>query len=210
MNSSAGTFRRVVDSVSSPCEWICQPRSAYHSSIPRMERWSQPHTDPRIPATTMGDAAPSSTPMISSLGNMWVLITFQKGRLYTRFGPTTNISDLQPSIRGQSRSGNPHSRWNTHQSKSRQQCEIIEDSKSGTIKLKVQITHHDLLSEVFRESSRGYAVTDDRWVLSPSQKRLLWLPHSWRSGEWGRAWGGRFLGLLHDELSEVVVLECLE
>ena len=91
-----------------------------------------------------------------------------------------------------------------------EQCEIIEDSKSGTIKLKVQITHHDLLSEVFRESSRGYTVTDDRWVLSPSQKRLLWLPHSWRSGEWGRAWGGRFLGLLHDELSEVVVLECLE
>ena len=86
-----------------------------------------------------------------------------------------------------------------------EQCEIIEDSKSGTIELKLRRSEGQL-----RESSRGYVVTDGGWVLNRSQKRLLWLPHRWRSGERGRVWGGQFLGLLHDELSEVVVLEFLE
>ena len=91
-----------------------------------------------------------------------------------------------------------------------EQCEIIEDSESGAIELKLQRTHRRR-SGVFRESSRGYSVTDGWWVLSPSQKRLLWLPHRWRSNEWNREWGnGRFLGLLHGELSEVVILEFLE
>ena len=83
-----------------------------------------------------------------------------------------------------------------------EQCEIIEDSKSGTIELKLRISEGQR-----RESSRGYVVTDGGWVLSHSQKRLLWLPHRWRSGERRRVWGGQFLGLL---LSEVVVLEFLE
>ena len=87
-----------------------------------------------------------------------------------------------------------------------EQCEIIEDSESGTIELECQSTRGPQ-SGVFRESSRGSVVTGGGWVLSPSQKRLLWLPHRWRSGEENRAWGGRFLGLLHGELSEVVVLE---
>ena len=89
------------------------------------------------------------------------------------------------------------------------QCEIIEDSESGVIELKLQRARTPQ-SEGFRESSSGYEVTDGGWVLSPSQKRLLWLPHRWRSYGQKRAWGGRFLGLLHSELSEVVVLECLE
>ena len=88
-----------------------------------------------------------------------------------------------------------------------EQCEIIEDSESGAIELKLQRRQQ---SGVFPQSSRGYTVTDGRWVLSPSQKRLLWLPHRWRSDEWKRVWGGRFLGLLDGELSEVVVLEFLE
>ena len=85
------------------------------------------------------------------------------------------------------------------------QCEIVEDSKFGAIELKLQISKGQL-----RESSRGYVVTDGGWVLSHSQKLLLWLPHRWRSGVRRRVWGGQFLGLLHDELSEVVVLEFLE
>ena len=92
-----------------------------------------------------------------------------------------------------------------------EQYEIIEDGESGTIELKLQSTHHGPQSAFFRESSSGYAVTDDGWVLSPSQKRLLWLPHRWRSDEENRVWGGRFLGLLHGgELSKAVVLEFLE
>ena len=90
-----------------------------------------------------------------------------------------------------------------------EECEIIEDSESGAIELDLQ-DNFSPDSEVFRESSSGYTVTDDWWVLSPSQKRLLWLPHHWRSDESRREWGGRFLGLLGCELSEVVILEFLE
>ena len=90
-----------------------------------------------------------------------------------------------------------------------EQCEIIEDGKSGAIELKLRRTEGPS-REFFQESSRGYVVTGGWWILSPSQKRPLWLPHRWRSGEWDRAWGGRFLGLLDGELSEAVILEFLE
>ena len=91
-----------------------------------------------------------------------------------------------------------------------EQCEIIEEStESGAIELKLQHIPRNSLG-LFQESSRGYTVTDGGWVLSPSRKRLLWLPHRWRMGERNRTWGGRFLGLLDGELSEVVVLEFLE
>ena len=59
-----------------------------------------------------------------------------------------------------------------------EQCEIIEDGESDSIKLKLRRTEGPS-REFFRESSRGYTVADDWWVLSPSQKRLLWLPHRW-------------------------------
>ena len=59
-------------------------------------------------------------------------------------------------------------------------------------------------------SSRGHEITFDGWVLSPTQKRLLWLPHSWRLDDGFRTWGGRFLGLRHRGLPEVVVLEFFE
>jgi len=57
------------------------------------------------------------------------------------------------------------------------------------------------------QSSCGYKVTDDGWILSPGGERLLWLPHNWRSGEGGRMWNGKFLALLYGELPEAVVLE---
>ena len=88
--------------------------------------------------------------------------------------------------------------------------EIVEDSGSGRIKLEFR---NGIVcpSGVFPwESCRGYEVTGDGWVLSSTQKRLLWLPHRWRSGFLQRAWSGRFLGLLHGELSEVVILEFSE
>ena len=59
-------------------------------------------------------------------------------------------------------------------------------------------------------SSHGYKVTGDGWVLSPTQKRLLWLPHEWRSHESDRIWSGRFLGLVYGGLPEVVILEFLD
>ena len=84
---------------------------------------------------------------------------------------------------------------------------IIEDSGSGPIQLEPQ---YGIVrpSGVFPwESRRGYEVTGDGWVLSATRKRLLWLPHRWRS-KWGcRVWNGRFLGLLQRELSDIVILE---
>ena len=60
------------------------------------------------------------------------------------------------------------------------------------------------------QSRHGYEVTGDGWVLGPTRKRLLWLPHRWREEKWRyRLWSGRFLGLSH-RLSEVVILEFLE
>ena len=84
---------------------------------------------------------------------------------------------------------------------------IVEDRKPG-------VTELDYLGYVTRrpdgstlQCSRGYQIMDDRWILSPSGKRLLWLPPQWRSDEWRRRWGRRFLALLHSELPEAVILE---
>ena len=90
-----------------------------------------------------------------------------------------------------------------------EQCEITEDSESGAVELRLRRTEGPS-RELFWETSRGYRITDDWWVLSPTRKRLLWLPHHWRTKERNRMWSGRFLGLLHGELSEVVILEFLE
>ena len=59
------------------------------------------------------------------------------------------------------------------------------------------------------KSSRGYQVTDNGWVLSPTQKRLVWLPHHWWPREREIVWQGRFLGFLHGDLPELVILELL-
>ena len=89
-----------------------------------------------------------------------------------------------------------------------EQSKIIEDSKSGTIELNTQ-TNEGPPRAIFRESPHGHEVTEDGWVLSPARKRLLWLPHRWRSHKWNRVWRGRFLGLLHDR-QEVVILGFFE
>ena len=60
------------------------------------------------------------------------------------------------------------------------------------------------------QSTLGYEITHDGWILGPAQERLLWLPDYWRSDEKTRKWGGRFLGLGCGELPEVVVLEFLQ
>ena len=88
--------------------------------------------------------------------------------------------------------------------------DIVADSKSGTIHL-VPIN----LGGTMRQprpfpvhSSCGYEVADDGWVLSPTQKRLLWVPQRWRSTQRTyRTWNGRFLGLTYPGLLDVVILE---
>ena len=56
-------------------------------------------------------------------------------------------------------------------------------------------------------SSRGYRVTNDWWILGPDGKRLLLLPPPWQSYAIGRRWKGQFLTLLHQGLSEPVILD---
>ena len=56
-------------------------------------------------------------------------------------------------------------------------------------------------------SSRGYRVTNDWWILGLDGKRLLMLPPPWQSHAVHRVWKGKFLALLHGELSEPVILE---
>ena len=85
--------------------------------------------------------------------------------------------------------------------------EIVEDNGSGPIRLEPRDRDVYPSGALPFVSPRGYEVTGDGWVLSVTQKRLLWLPHHWRSQAWQVAWSGQFLGLLHGELSEVVILE---
>ena len=58
-------------------------------------------------------------------------------------------------------------------------------------------------------SNHGYKITDDGWILGPSGKQLLWLPHHWRLGEKKRTikWDGHYLALLHGALQEPVILD---
>ena len=84
---------------------------------------------------------------------------------------------------------------------------IIEDSGSGVVELEL-LEQTVLPSGVFSwQSSQGYKITDDGWVLSSTHKPLLWLPHHWRSHEKHRIWGGQFLGLLHGGLQQAIILE---
>ena len=88
--------------------------------------------------------------------------------------------------------------------------EVIEDRESGTTRLQPLEMTACPPGALPWLSSRGYEVTYDGWILSPTQRRLLWLPHRWRSVERDRKWEGRFLGLFHRGLPEVVILEFLD
>ena len=87
---------------------------------------------------------------------------------------------------------------------------IVKDRKSDSVKLE---SLGGIPLTLPWESSLGYEVMDECWVLSPTKERLLWLPHQWRKARYvnsvkkGRRWSGQFLGLGYCELSEVVILE---
>ena len=99
-------------------------------------------------------------------------------------------------IWGVSISNSPASRW-----------EIIKDGKSGTTKLQPLELTACPPGVLPWQSTHGYEVTHNGWILGPTQKRLLWLPHRWRSSEEDRKWGGQFLWLFHPGLPEIVILE---
>ena len=84
---------------------------------------------------------------------------------------------------------------------------ITEESESRLTRLEPLEPSMGTREAFAWKSSCGYEVTDDGWVLSPTKRRLLWLPRHWRSHVNRRSWQGRFLGFLHGEPAEVVILE---
>ncbi|KAF9786248.1 hypothetical protein BJ322DRAFT_1020328 [Thelephora terrestris] len=87
---------------------------------------------------------------------------------------------------------------------------VIEDHESGTTKLKPLSEDMGIQQPRPWNSQCGYEVTQDGWVLSPTKKRLVWLPHCWRASHSDRVWSGQFLGLTQRELSEAVILQFLK
>ena len=102
-----------------------------------------------------------------------------------------------------------HEIW-SRSPQSQRRLAIVKDSKSNVTSLKCPNSSEVPSGRLPWQSSCGYQVTDDGWILSSSGKQLLWLPHHWRSDEKNRMWSGQFLALLHRELSEVVILELPE
>ena len=86
---------------------------------------------------------------------------------------------------------------------------ITEDGKPNITKLEDQELTEVLTGEPPWLSTCSYKITDDGWILSPSRKLLLWLPHHWRLGEKEktRKWGGHYLALLDGRLPEAIILD---
>ena len=81
---------------------------------------------------------------------------------------------------------------------------IIEATERDTIEIRSSIELYPPVGVTLPwQSPRGYRITDDGWVLSPTQKRLLWMLPHWRTLETRRTWSGRFLGLSQGGLSDL-------
>ncbi|KAF9786475.1 hypothetical protein BJ322DRAFT_1108324 [Thelephora terrestris] len=87
---------------------------------------------------------------------------------------------------------------------------VVEDSESGTTKLEPLEPTRSPPKVLPSKSSCGHEIMHDGWIISPTKKRLLWLPNHWRSNDWLPKWGRRFLGLKRCGTSDVVILEFFE
>ena len=52
----------------------------------------------------------------------------------------------------------------------------------------------------------GHNITKDGWIFNSRKERLMWLPYHWRACKQGRKWDGGFVGLLHSELLEPIII----
>jgi WD40 repeat protein len=77
--------------------------------------------------------------------------------------------------------------------------EIVKGDRPNANKLKPLEKKKQPLSDLPWHSPCGYQVTDDGWVLNPSGKLLLWLPHHLRQDRiTERKWSKRFLAIWNE------------
>ena len=102
--------------------------------------------------------------------------------------------------------------WASNEDSYGQQYKINKDGETGHVELEAIEAESPSMVPPWK-LPHCYKATEDGWILSPTQKQLLWLPHHWRVAHMNRIWDGQFLGLLPDgvgELSEMVILEFFE
>jgi len=87
---------------------------------------------------------------------------------------------------------------------------IIRGEGSDTIGLEPVGGDDDRSGGCPWESSYGHKVTDDGWILDSRKKRVMWLPHHWRTYWNNQMWDGRFLALSDPKLPEPVIIELYE
>jgi len=87
---------------------------------------------------------------------------------------------------------------------------IIKDRESDITKLQPLVVPSRPTGVFPWQSFRGHRIADGVWVLGPTKKRVLWLPHRWRTNDRFRTWCGRFLGLQHPEPPDIVILDFFE
>ena len=89
-------------------------------------------------------------------------------------------------------------------------CCSLGEEGVGVVKIPQYGPQNEPVGDIWRcpwESSSGYQVTDDGWILGTDEKRLLMLPTSWQSHVEKMVWNGQFLALLHNSLPELVILK---
>ena len=84
---------------------------------------------------------------------------------------------------------------------------IVKEDGSNVTKLEHLMEADEPLGGSPWQSSHGYQVTDDGWILNFSGKWLLWLPHHWQATKMERRWSGKFLAVQNSELPEAIILE---
>jgi hypothetical protein len=71
-------------------------------------------------------------------------------------------------------------------------------------------TEHPPRGFMDKESPCGYKITHDGWVANPTEERILWLPHYWRSDRPSRIWSRRFLTFQQTGRPDIIILEFLK
>ena len=101
-----------------------------------------------------------------------------------------------------------HEVWCTEISGEVDQWNILQENRSGEISLNQVMKEITPLSGFPWHSPYGRQVTDDGWILCPSGKRLLWLPHYMRQDMiTQRKWSGKFLVMWNWDSLEPSIIE---